>query len=108
MLAATPATPNQVGAIQREFMRLGFGADRAGRLAASAALLNLPDLQSTADLCQGEAGELLRNLQSFRSRGELTAALPRRASPWRDLIPVMAEALSAMLGMQRNGLQRPE
>jgi len=100
VLATTPATPNQVGAIHQEFMRLGFGADRAERLAASAALLNLPELKSTVDLNQGEAGYLLRNLQSFRNRGELTAAFPRRAPSWRDVIPVIAEAFKAIHRMQ--------
>jgi len=99
VLATEPATANQVGAIHQEFMRLGFAeTERAERLAASAALLQLPELRSTSDLTRGSAGYLLRMLQGFRDRGELAAAHRPHVSPWRELILGMAEAVNSMFG----------
>jgi hypothetical protein len=75
VLATAPATPNQRGAIMREFERLGFGeADRAERLAICAALAGLENLGSTADLRMGEAGQVYRVLLAVGDRGELLAA----------------------------------
>jgi hypothetical protein len=75
MLAAEPATPHQRGAILREFERLGFDdADRAERLAVCAALLELDELGSTADLLMGQAGQLVNMLQRTRHRAELPDA----------------------------------
>jgi hypothetical protein len=99
VLATEPATTNQVGAIHQEFLRLGFGEDeRAERLAASAALLQLPELRSTMDLTRGSAGYLLRILQGFRDRGELDAAQLPRVSPWRELALGIVEAFNSMFG----------
>jgi hypothetical protein len=75
VLATAPVTPNQRGAIMREFERLGFGeADRAERLAICAALAGLEHLGSTADLRMGEAGQIYRALLDVGDRGELLAA----------------------------------
>jgi len=81
VLETEPATPNQVGAIMAEFRRLGFAGryDRTERLAASAALLELGELDSMRDLVMGDAGRLLRMLQRFRDRAGLNAAGSRRA-----------------------------
>jgi hypothetical protein len=83
MLATRPATPNQRGAVLREFGRLGFHDehDRAERLAICAALLGLEELGSTRDLVMGQAGQLVNILQRVRDRGELAAVeLSPRAS----------------------------
>lgn len=69
------ASPNQVGRIVAEFERLGFGeADRAGRLAVTAALAGLDRLGSTRDLTLGQAGKLCGMLPRIASRDELPAA----------------------------------
>jgi len=73
-LATEPATRNQVGAIHREFERLGFREkDRAERLAVSAAMLGLGSLRSTRDLTMGEAGCLVCLLLVTADRRELPA-----------------------------------
>ena len=73
-LATEPATRNQVGAIHREFERLGFREkDRAERLAVSAAMLELGSLRSTRDLTMGEAGCLVCLLLVTADRRELPA-----------------------------------
>lgn len=99
VLATKPATPNQVGAILREFARLGYrDADRAGRLAVSAAMLGLDELASTTDLVMGDAGRLLCMLRDIRDRGELTAMppaaqpVPARPVPWSEVIAAIAAA----------------
>jgi hypothetical protein len=75
VLASEPTTSNQRGAIMREFGRLGFGEDdRAARLAASAALLELDELDTTSDLTMGQAGQLIRVLRQYAHRGELPEA----------------------------------
>jgi len=83
VLETEPATPNQVGAIMAEFRRLGFAGryDRTERLAASAALLELGELDSMRDLVMGDAGRLLRMLQRFRDRAGLNAAVVAARSP---------------------------
>jgi hypothetical protein len=53
-----------------EFARLGV-TDRAERLAVSAALLNLADLDTTSHLTMGDAGRLLSALQHTVGRAEL-------------------------------------
>jgi hypothetical protein len=74
MLATEPATRNQVGAIRREFERLGFREkDRAERLAVSAAMLELGSLGSTRDLTMGQAGCLVCLLLVTGDRSELPA-----------------------------------
>jgi|SRR5450755_827184 hypothetical protein len=79
MLATEPATRNQVGAIRREFERLGFReTDRAERLAVSAAMLELGSLGSTRDLTMGQAGCLVCLLLVTGDRSELPA--PGRAA----------------------------
>lgn len=76
VLATAPATPNQRGAIMREFGRLGFHPryDRAERLAACAALLGVDELGSTADLTQGQAGQLVNVLRLTTDRAALARA----------------------------------
>jgi hypothetical protein len=74
MLATEPATRNQVGAIHREFERLGFREkDRAERLSVSAAMLELGSLGSTRDLTMGQAGCLVCLLLVTGDRSELPA-----------------------------------
>jgi hypothetical protein len=82
VLATELATPNQVGAVQGHFERLGFRrylsprrpGDRAERLAISAELLGLDELESSRQLTQGQAGRLLRLLQDCPDRASLLAA----------------------------------
>lgn len=88
VLAAEPATPNQRGAVMREFGRLGFGdADRAERLAVCAGMLGLAELGSTRDLTKGQAGYLVRLLGRCGSRADLPAQgagnSPRNSAPPR-------------------------
>jgi hypothetical protein len=72
VLATELATPNQRGAIMHEFGRLGFGeGDRAERLAICAALAGLENLDSTADLTMGQAGQVYRALLDIGDRAEL-------------------------------------
>lgn len=73
VLESEPATPNQVGAIHGEFRRLGIG-DRDKRLAITAELLGLGELDSTTDLVMGEAGRLIGILRQTRDRSELPLA----------------------------------
>lgn len=77
-LDSEPLTVRQLGAIHREFGRLGFGpADRDRRLAAAAALTGLDTLGSLTHLTMGQAGLLVQVLASCQS----PAALRRR---WRQ------------------------
>jgi hypothetical protein len=71
-----PATRNQVGAIRREFARLGFGeADRAERLRITAQLAQAPgQLTTTKDLTTGQAGQVVGALTACKSLGDLYAA----------------------------------
>ncbi len=96
VLAETPATPNQVGAIVHECERLGL-ADRAERLAITAALAGLDELASTRDLTMGEAGRLCRMLPLVADRAELLAELLAARSecpvPLMTLVQVIALAL---------------
>lgn len=79
-LETEPATPNQRGAIMRECRRLGI-RDRAERLATCSALLGIDALGSTADLPQGQAGQLVNVLQRAASRAALfPGAAPRIVS----------------------------
>lgn len=71
MLATTPATRAQVGAIAGEFQRRMGVRRRDQRLEISAALLHLDGLNSTADLTMGQAGKLLHILRSTPDRAEL-------------------------------------
>lgn len=108
VLASEPATFLQVRACVLECERLGL-VDRAGRLAACAALLGLAELGSTCDLCMGDAGRLLRLLRGCRDRGELDALLPRpepaRARPARPALAArwaqVIEALQSIGGAAR-------
>jgi len=100
VLTSEPATPNQVGAIHGEARRLNL-TDRAERLAASAALLDLDQLGSTRDLTMGQADCLLRTLQDCRDRAALDAMIPARPQPepaarrvtWADVIAAIAREL---------------
>lgn len=73
LMATERITRNQRGAIMREFDRLGFHykRDRADRLAVCAALLGIDGLDSTDDLTQGQAGQLVNALQRTATRAEL-------------------------------------
>jgi hypothetical protein len=87
-LATEPATANQRGAIMSEFERLGFHhrRDRAERLAVCAALLGTGELGSTAELTQGQAGQLVNLLQRITDRAELPrgAAAPAASDSQPD------------------------
>jgi hypothetical protein len=80
VLDTAPATPNQRGAIMREFARLGI-TDRAERLAITAGLLGIVDLASTHDLTMGQAGRLVGMLPGIDDRNELTDAVAASARP---------------------------
>jgi hypothetical protein len=84
------ATCYQLGAIMREFDRLGFGEeDRAERLAVCARIAGLESLASTRDLHLGEAGLILRTLMGCRHRGDLPPAPePRPPVNWSAIIAV--------------------
>jgi hypothetical protein len=97
MLATEPATPMQVGAIMGEFDRLGV-ADRAERLALSAELLGLDELDSTTDLVMGEAGRLVGILRSTRDRAELGDAGGDKPVTIADLIGQVALVLWQVFG----------
>ena len=73
---SAPATPNQVGAIRREFFRLGFGpADRAERLRITGQLARADgQLATTKDLTMGQAGRVVGALTGCRSLPDLHAA----------------------------------
>ena len=73
---SVPATPNQVGAIRREFRRLGFGpADRAERLRITGQLAQADgQLATTKDLTMGQAGRVVGALTGCRSLPDLHAA----------------------------------
>lgn len=90
-LATEPLTGNQLGAVHREFERLGYGrADRAARLEISARLAGYPGkLASTKDLTMGEAGRLVGALRACRAREDLYAA----ASSSADSAPGVLGAL---------------
>src|ERR1039457_2577915 len=105
VLAVEPLTPAQLGAVGHELRRLGFRGryDRPARLAASAALLGLGELDSTKSLTMGQAGQLLRVLRGFagrRERGTAGAAgvrgvhqagrPPRQSAGWSQLTVVAA------------------
>jgi len=74
VLKTESATSNQVGAIHRQFARLGVG-DRAERLAICAALLGLDELGSTTHLVMGQAGHLVGILRQARERADLPAVV---------------------------------
>ena len=67
---STPLTPDQRGAILGHCDRLGL-TYRPERLAVLAELLELDELESTADLTLGQAGRLVNLLQRTRDRAEL-------------------------------------
>jgi hypothetical protein len=97
VLATEPATPDQRGAVMREFGRLGFtAADRAERLASAAAILDLPELGSIKDLVMGQAGQLLRVLQGCAIRADLpgpTSPTEHQRRGWlRDLFEIITAA----------------
>lgn len=75
VLDTEPLTPNQRGAIMGEFTRLGI-RDRAERLAACAALLGIDALATTADLTQGQAGQLVNVLERTTDRDALLQPAP--------------------------------
>lgn len=70
VLATEPATANQRGRIMAECDRLGL-TDRAERLAVLAELLDIDELDTTAELVMGQAGHLVNLLQRTSDRAEL-------------------------------------
>lgn len=82
-LAVRPATANQCGAIMRECARLGVKS-RPERLAVCTALAGVDILRSTADLTQGQAGQLVKALQQIRSPEELRQATAAAAIADRE------------------------
>jgi hypothetical protein len=86
-LELRPLTPNQRGAVMREFARLGI-ADRAERLAAIAALLGIDALGSTGELTQGQAGQLVNTLERITDPAELPqVAAVREIGDSPDTVP---------------------
>jgi hypothetical protein len=74
-LDTDPLTLNQLGAIHREFARLGFRPEhREERLRLTAIIGQVPDeIDSTKDLFMGEAGRSIGVLRGCRTIGELYA-----------------------------------
>ena len=72
---STPATRNLVGAIRREFERLGFGeAGRAERLWITGQLAQAPgQLATTHDLTTGQAGRVVGAMTACTSLQDLYA-----------------------------------
>ena len=99
---STPATRNQVGAIRREFERLGFGeAGRAERLWITGQLAQAPgQLATTHDLTTGQAGRVVGAMTACTSLQDLCAAAdPGRAACQRArmrarLLRILAELTS--------------
>ena len=70
-MASEPLTRDQLGAIHREFTRLGF-SDRDERLTLTAALARVPGpIGSTKDLVMGDAGRVVGALIGCRTAAEL-------------------------------------
>lgn len=86
-LDVEPLTLRQLGAIHGEFRRLAPGLPRADRLRITAALAEVPSIESTKHLTMGEAG---RAIHALRAADELPAARP--TSP-----PVPPEAAAELL-----------
>jgi hypothetical protein len=106
VLATEPATPDQLGAVMGEFERLGFGyADRAERLAVSAAILGLDELGSVKDLVMGQAGRLLRVLHGCQDRASLPVPPPAAARP--SGAPGRGAVLALAAAALVNAWQRP-
>lgn len=98
-LDTEPLTANQLGAIHREFRRIGFrgAAVRAERLRLTAILAGRPgELATTKDLTMGEAGRVARALIGCRTARDLYAlAEPeprskRAPGPWEALAALIA------------------
>jgi hypothetical protein len=70
-----PLTRNQLGAIHREFDRLGFHvtADRDERLRLTAVLARSGPIGTTKDLAMGEAGRVVGILTGCQTARELYA-----------------------------------
>lgn len=77
-LAIEPLTLKQLGAIHREFARLGFDhlADRDERLDVTAELAGIDwELSSTKELTMGEAGRVVGALRECRGLPDLNMRL---------------------------------
>ena len=72
-LDTEPLTTNQLGAIHREFYRLGFHvkADRAERLRLTAILAEHGPIGSTKELTTGQAGRAVGKLTGCRTIRDL-------------------------------------
>lgn len=95
-LAAAPVTVNQRGRIAAECQRLGL-TDRAERLELLAALAGLDELDTTADLTQGQAGQLCGILLRTRDRGELPDLTDVDEDQGEDLDPSPRYTLADLL-----------
>jgi hypothetical protein len=82
-LGAEPLTVNQLGAIHREFYRLGFhvSADRDERLRLTAALVGSGPIGSTKDLTMGEAGRAVGALSACGTAADLYALAEPEPEP---------------------------
>lgn len=99
---STPATRNQVGAIRREFERLGFHeADRAERLRITGQLAEAAgQLATTKDLTTGQAGQVVAILTGCRSLRDLYAIVdPGRAARQRARTRARLVRMLAELGV---------
>lgn len=100
-LSMEPLTRNQLGAIHREFYRLGFhvSADRAERLRITAALARFPGaLASTKDLTMGEAGRVVGLMSGCGTARDLYALAEPEPEP-RAAVPAgtIAQAFAMFL-----------
>jgi hypothetical protein len=104
VLATEPATRNQVGAIHGKFRDLGFrpGRDRDDRLAYTAALAGLDQLDSSSQLTQGEAGRVVGQLRECATASEAFdrawpgAPILRPVTLWPETVAALAVALYGM------------
>lgn len=112
-LASTPVTRAQVGAILGEYEKRMRINRRDQRLAISAALLGLDDLNSTWDLTMGQAGKLLHMLRATKDRAELdervAAAIreheQQRHDPGSTLAGILGNMLSAITGITNKAIR---
>jgi len=94
---AGPATITQIGALHREFARLGFRTDdREERLELAAELLGLDGLGSFRGLSLGKAGWLLSHVSRCGTLAELEEAVASAAPPEEPAETDLAEGLSVI------------